>query len=54
MTILRHTPKAGRKTKGIRPHRAYRWARQNDAWARKDVGNTKPAERRQLLEHGRA
>lgn len=37
-----------------RPARSYRWARRNDEWARKDVGNTKPADRQRLMSEGRA
>lgn len=46
------TPNQWTKWKGVRPARSYRGLRQNDLWARKDVGNTKPAERRELLEAG--
>jgi len=47
-------PKFKWEGKDARPARSYRAARQNDAWARKDVGNTKPADRQALLAYGRA
>ena len=52
-TYETYTPPRLPVFKGVRPGRSYRGARQNDAWARKDVGNTKPADRKRLMAEGR-
>ena len=46
-------PNQWTKWKGVRPAASYRGARRNDEWARKDVGNTKPADRQRLMAEGR-